>query len=303
MAESPSGCIGAVVLDGDAEAVAQVRAVFASRPAAEATRCAAVSANLRLRGAALDIRIVDAGGRVSERTVSDPRTAADLIESWARLSPLELMPPPLPSALPPAPAAPRSDNLEARRDPPPFEVRRAAPDPARPAFHVTATADTSVASDGSVWFGASLGGCVRFGPICAGVAARVAGDARFAGAATQLDSTRMLADLLVVADLPLRAGRVLLAPGIGVGFGWVHIAQNHPAVASDEVDIDGGGLRANAHLGASLVLGRGLGIEAMLALDAAPLAHVAADQQDGARLAGEPWGDLRAGIGLRYGAP
>ena len=296
-------CTRDVVVDGDADVAVAVREALARRSAASSSaRCEPVRATVTRRGTQLAVRIVDGSGRSSERTVAELQTVADLIDTWANGDGAALSEGSAP-APPPRPALGVTSGagvVAEDRQAPPAPPRPAGAAVVNPRWSLGATAEATVATDRSLWFGVSLHGCVRFGPMCPGVLARVASDSRLGGQTAVTPSTRLVADLLVVLEYSLRLGRVALVPGFGVGFGWLHIGQLQ-AAGADEVDVDAGGLRVDAHVALSILLHPRLWLDVTLSLDASPLAHTAVFVQETGSVAGEPWGYLRGGFGLRYG--
>jgi len=181
---------------------------------------------------------------------------------------------------------------------------------------VTIAGVTSLATDGSLWIGAGLGACVRVGGFCVGLEAQVAGDsatmgnigARYAalscdGSNTnaqpqQRQLTRLGAEALVTADLPLRIGAGTFGPGIGLGAGWLSTSAllgDHSANATTV------GLRAETRILLSWPLAWGLAVDLGLWADVLPFAHRNNFNTAGFDLPGEPLGFLRAQLGLRYG--
>jgi len=157
--------------------------------------------------------------------------------------------------------------------------------------------ETSLGSEHSEWIGMRGAACLTFGVTCIGVLVR---------AATNVSDPRIdhyALDLLVGADLTLHAGRLQIVPGAAFGLGWIHSVQIAEMLGLARPDFDAGGLRTDLHVAFVLPLSHSFSLE----LDASVDLSVRADAQtypaDVATLVNEPRGFLRAGLGLRYGAP
>ena len=170
---------------------------------------------------------------------------------------------------------------------------------------LTASAETSVATDGSLWLGVTAGLCFRIGPACAGALVRVSNDAATFGESREMKTGRLGTDVLLGAGLPIHKGRLTILPGIGVGVGWLRTtALNAVAPSgSDGVDVDGGGLRASATTQLSIAVSRSTAIDLGMAADVSPVAHTALYREGSSFLAGEPRGFVRGGVGVRVGLP
>lgn len=255
--------------------------------------CPAGRATVERRDGELLVTITDTAGRTSERSVSSVESVAALVASWTRgdlIEPLLAGPMVEPEA---APAV-------AAESPP--AVALAAPAEA-PLVGLDVAAETLVAFDASVWFGAHLAGCVRLGPTCLGAMARFAADAELSGDAESVGSSRLGLDVLLVVDFPVDLGPLSLVPGIGFGAGWMRAASEASrSEGDDNIDVDGGGMRADAHLTLTVPLGADFAIDAGLGVDVWILAHTGTYLEEGVTLAGEPRGRVRASVGLRYGA-
>jgi hypothetical protein len=114
----------------------------------------------------------------------------------------------------------------------------------------------------------------------------------------QRQLTRLGAEALVTADLPLRIGAGTFGPGIGLGAGWLSTSAllgDHSANATTV------GLRAETRILLSWPLAWGLAVDLGLWADVLPFAHRNNFNTAGFDLPGEPLGFLRAQLGLRYG--
>ncbi|HJX51301.1 MAG TPA: hypothetical protein VJ801_00920 [Polyangia bacterium] len=294
-----------VALAGDGEAVSAIEHSLANRKIRVVPSAGAETVQVRVQPDAAGIRlsIQDRNGHTVERIVANAEIAAAVVESWVRddlarplLEPHEIATPAR------APTVSRS------------------PVPARPrassGASVTVAGTTSLASDGSLWTGAALGACVRVGRFCVGLEIQAAGDlattgnigARYvaatcdgssaSGVPHQRQLTRLGAEALLTADLPLRIGAGTLGPGIGLGAGWLSTI----AVLDDQsANATTVGLRAETRILLSWPLAWGLAVDAGLWADVLPFAHRDTFTTGGFELPGEPLGFLRAQLGLRYG--
>jgi hypothetical protein len=308
-AEDPADCEPTATVEGGGPARAQVVRELRSRGIAtmRVEGCAFVSAQIEASGSGLAVVIVDAYGRTSERSVNGPVTAATLIESWVRTDVSAA----LLSTTAVAPAAPvPAERRLAPRPSVPEEVQPTLTMPAanpRPGSQVslTAGAETSVATDGSLWLGITAGLCFRVGPVCAGALVRVSDDSRTFGESREMRTSRLDTDVLLGASLPIRKGRITLLPGLGVGIGWMRTTASNAAAgsAAEGFDIDGGGLRASAGLQLSIAVTRSVAVDLAMSGDVSPVAHTGMFDEGGYMLAGEPRGFVRGGVGVRVGLP
>ena len=293
-----------VMLVGDSQIVSAMEHALADRRVRVASSAGTPTVQVRVQPDPLGIRlsIDDRNGQTVERVVANAEIAAAVVESWVRddlarplLEPHEI------AAAEGAPLVTRS----------PVPAHPGAPSGAS----ITVAGETSLASDGSLWMGAALGACVRVGSFCVGLQIGVAGDTATTGnvgavyAATcvsssagfqpqQRELTRLGAEALLTADLPLRIGAGTLGPGIGLGAGWLSttaILGDHSANATEV------GLRAETRILLSWPLAWGLAADVGLWADVLPFAHRQRFTSNGFDLPGEPLGFLRAGLGLRYG--
>jgi hypothetical protein len=296
-------CPPAAVLAGDPALVASVGHELVRRGIAidtEAT-CAAVRATVAHSPAdpaagddgALIVTIAAAGGAPVERSVRGVGTAASVFESFARTdvgSPLlaarVLAPPPSP---PPDPPRPRASGEDLAAVAPPSVVR------AR--YHVVAGPEVTVASDDSRWLGGQVGGCIALGPVCAGARLRFSRqlhhpDEWMAG------TERHTTELLVGLDVPLRVGPLIFVPGFSAGFGVFNTK-----VASPRLDVESGGLRADAHASLAIPLGNRFALDLSLAVDLSQQTEPFEGLDQVNMVPPEPLVLARFGVGLRYGEP
>jgi hypothetical protein len=295
-----------VVLTGDSEIVPAVQHSLADRKVRVVSAGAeAVQVSVQPDPSGIRLSIHDRNGHIVERIVANAEIAGAVVESWLRddlarplLEPHEI-PTTEPTPIGGAPVVTRS----------PVPAHRSASSGAS----VTVAGATSLATDGSLWIGAGLGACVRIRSFCVGLEIQVDGDTAAKGnigalytAASDGSScnepqqrklTRLGADALLTADLPLHIGAGTLGPGVGLGAGWLSttaVLGDHGGNATTV------GPRAETRILLSWPLGWGLAADVSLRADIVPFAHrkLTSEAFD---LPGEPLGFLRAGLGLRYG--
>ena|GEM_PF-2999110 len=236
--------------------------------------CPAVHVHLERRGDQLHLRVADGYQRRGEREVRDVATAAAVIESWT-LQEIEdgslpmIAPVIVASAMPIAPEERASFAL---------------------------LGSSSLASDASTWIGSELAGCVHVGWTCMGGAVTFG-----AGTATTDDVIRGVqrskhVNAILTAEVPRTFGRLVLSPGVGVGYGWMSFAQQHLDMHSMPFSFEEPthSLRTRAQLMLSRELGGGFAIAAMLYGD------VAAMRTDSHSTSG-PRGRIGLSLGLRFG--
>jgi len=295
-------CPPAVALTGDDDAVRAVRDQLAARGiTGETPSCPALRAQVERRGAQLVVRMVQAGqsgvparraeggsedgaeGRI-ERVIGEPQTAATVIESWVRGDVVS--------------------SLLEPRDVPPLDVAppSASSEPSATGIQLFAAAETSLASDRTVWQGLQLGACIMLGPVCA--TARV----RAAKVVARPDAWRRFkrksGELLGGIDIPITVGGLRLRPGFSAGYGSM---LTHHLGDDREAGIEMSGLRAEAHLGLSIPLSAHLAIDLVTA---AELTQATAIETRGMPAAAdsmvacpdEPRALFRLAVGIRYGA-
>lgn len=231
----------------------------------------------------------------TERVVSDPAVAAILIESWVRsdlTDPLLLAPELL---VPPAPPLPPTPGL-----------------PLRPGrrFTVSLLFEAGIDKDAASWLGGSFYGCAPVGPICLGAIVRGAANFPAAGVGAYLDE-RLAVDVLASVSWPLRRGRWVVAPGLGLGAGWLRHHARQAIETETEVEdtaeaavVDSqGGMRAELRLLVLLRLRAGWMLTGSVALDSAFFDGPTTQLPTGERLPVAPWAMLRGGLGLSWRTP
>jgi hypothetical protein len=232
------------------------------------------------------IRVVlrDRDGRGTERLVASVDGAAALIESWTR-----------PDLV---------DPLLAGRASPPASGARPLPPPEMPAGtpRLRLGLESALGTDRSLWWGASLGGCLGLGRFCVGLLGRFAADGfgRGRGRARFRETepatlARLAIEGLLSAELEL-APRLALGAGLGVG-----------RLASDARRDDFGrqvsavGLRGDGRIGVALPVSAQLLLDLELAVALAPTARRSPSRAGYFTVPGDPLAQIRLGLGARWG--
>ena len=276
-------CPPAAVVQGSAPIVASVREILRAHGlSGEPSACPdqEVRASLEEGGAGrYHLRIRDAFGRQSEREVSDPETAASLIESWA-----------VPAVDEVPPLAPEAPAL--RRSPPPAAV--SAADAVR--WRLAGAIELASGSDDSLWYGAALTGCATLAALCLGGRLRLAQDNSILG--PDRDINRSATEALLLAAWPLVGRTVTVTPMVGVGAGWVHTGANpEDANTRESNDL---GARVEAAASAGLALSAHLSLVAELGASwGLSLASFGRDDRAGSTLA-VPGAYLRGALACQY---
>ena len=290
-------CPPAVALTGDDDTVRAVREQLAARGiTGETPSCPALRAQIERRGAQLVVRMVPAAqpgvpgrgiGPGIERVIGGPQTAATVIESWVRgdvasslLGPRDV---PTPDAAPPP---------------------SASSEPSATGIQLFAAAETSVASDRTLWQGLQLGACIMLGPVCA--TARVRAGKVVARPDAWRRFKRKSGELLGGIDIPIAVAGLRLRPGFSAGYGSM---LTHHIGDDGEAGVEMSGLRAEAHIGLSIPLSAHLAIDLVTAAEltqATAIATrgmpVAASTDSTVACPDEPRALFRFAVGVRYGA-
>ncbi len=303
-------CPAVVAVRGPAEARHELEAalarigltVDAGAPARPA--CPRVLVRLQPVGRALAVDITDLYGRTTTRTVSRIDAVADLIESRTAveiLSPLLGEHSRTDGEVASAPVAPGSESSAVAASPAPVSAPRERPRSSGPTFAVATEA--ALASDRSTWFGVNLAGCLRLGRTCVGTVVRIKRDVSAGPEPAATLRRRGAADILVSVERPLALGAVVVRPGLGVGFGWMHMGGFRTAMVTDDERFDRGGLRTAADVNASWPLLSQLSVEAGIGVATSPFAHTAPFMEAGVSVPGEPRKFVHGTLGLRFGGP
>jgi hypothetical protein len=298
-ARAEPACIPVVRLSGEKAVTAPVMKLLTRRGVSVSgeSRCGTLTAVLTSRGEQTLITIVDPEGRTVERAAADAEAAATVIESWVR--------------------GDLSAPLLAAREPP---VRRQAADrEAPPAIEQTVAVETrpieigaeagaGLSSDGALWTAAHAQACVTVGPMCAGALVRLANDTESQGDSVERTTSRSAIDMLLVADLPLRRGRLTLTPGVGIGQTSLRARRG----SGEREQVTTTGLTLRARVGAGVQVTGAWSLQADLAVGASPFARKLLreeqfgpddpdDPDDAEPLSGVPRMYGWFGVGLLYG--
>jgi len=211
---SAEPCAARAEVSGDAAAVARVSAELAhlgvvTGRASPGCRGVVAQVELDVEGG-LAVAVRDGSRRSEGRVVGDAAIAAAWIDSWLHddLDGTAWLVASVPASVvvhegPPRPSAP----------PPPVVAERALLD----RFAVMVAYEQSWSDDGVAATGASGAICLRVGRACLGGRARYAQEADRAVNLTAM--ARSDASVFAIATLPFVAGRMTLAPELGLGVG------------------------------------------------------------------------------------
>jgi hypothetical protein len=276
-------CKPAAVAQGDP---ALVKALIARLTASgiattPAPGCPAVQVRLDKRGRQVHVRVTDAFNRLGERDVQDVATAAVIIESWtlqevdAGTLPIE---PPVVATVEATPASPALATRHLVRS------------------GVAASVLSALGSNGTTWVGGAAAACARIGALCAGAALRGERDTRATGDTRTIEQDSYVVSALATLDLPRKLGSFVVSPGIGVGYGWLHVTTHHHDAMNNPLDIPTSDhqLRAGAHVALLRSWSDHLAVFGDLWGE---LSIARSDAQFG------PMGSLRVSFGLRLEAP
>jgi len=290
VASSPSAradCKPAAVAQGDPALVKALMArLTASGIATTPTAgCPAVQVRLDKRGQQVHVRVTDAFNRLGERDVQDVATAAAIIESWTLqevdAGTLPAEPSTAPAAEPSVEKSPTAQVIA-----PPHLVRSG----------VAVSALSALGSNRTTWIGGAVSACVRIGALCAGASLRGETDTRATGDTSTIEQDSYALSALATVDLPRKLGSFVLSPGIGVGYGWLHVTTHHHDAMSNPLDIPTSDheLRTGPRLGALRSWSQRLSVFGDLW---AELSAARSDSQSG------PMGSVRLSFGVRLEAP
>gem|GEM_PF-5122724 len=282
-------CSPAAVVSGDADLVQEASlALQRAGVGLEGTEsCPAVEASLRREDSLISVRCSDPVGRSVSRTVATVGEAVSVIESWAQ---------------PEANAAwmagwtveTLAPEVPAKEIAPPGTKES---EPTGALVSTGWTGDLLWDGDGSTWMGTTLTLCMRIGPLCGGGAAGVRGSMSSLGVA----EVGALASL----ELPLRAGRWELSPGIGVG--GARGIRSKSGGSDDHGGGDDWRLRGEGRVRVSYAIASWLALDVAFAAEASP-AHTSTSTEDKFDdnphvVSSDPTFFLRTGAGLRVSIP
>ncbi len=293
-AEPASTCTPIAIVEGDAAVVDVVRSTLKEQGIAVTPKqdCPSVKAHVTQSESGIVLRVEDAFGRKSERTVIGPEAAAAIIESWARgdLS--------LPLIMPPSAGAvqqPGADDKETPSSPP------------SPVARIDIGAEVSGGFEGSIWFGGKLAGCYVLGPTCLGLLTRIAADSALLGDSKRMDTHRTFFSLLATLGFPIQLNRFTALPALGVGASWQKLSRYAKAFNEEEwyferfIETDSWDWVIEGQLYGALDLGRGFFLLFGVAVDLLPLTNTDPIAHEEFLIAGKPRGHVRGTVGLSYG--
>jgi len=167
--------------------------------------------------------------------------------------------------------------------------------------------ETSLASEGSLWMGASAAVRVPWGRIRVGPRARFATQSGASSSKPAVyeedkdaDLARLAAELLLEADRPFALGPLWLSPGLAVGGTWMRSQASHEEKVTVVHAIEP---VAEGRLTLTVPIGQRLGLEVALGFAITPPLGTGPSTQEDFTLPAAPLGRMRGGIGLRYGRP
>jgi hypothetical protein len=223
-------CKPAVVAQGDPVLVSGLTTRLAANGISTSSSdgCPTLHVSIEKHGTQLHVRLADASQRTGEREVQDIATAAAIVESWtyqeieAGMLP-EVRSEPIPVVLPP-----RSTTRSG----------------------LSASFVTGLGSNGATtWVGGSLSACKRIGSLCAGTTLRSQLDTKATGETMMLAQSSYALGALATLDLPRQIGSLIISPGIGVGYAYLHVTTMHQDAMHNTVDVGTADhqLRCGAH--------------------------------------------------------
>lgn len=205
---SRAQCAPAVIAQGDPVLVRGLTTRLAASGISTSSvhGCPALQVHIEQRGLQVHVRLADSSQRTGERDVQDIATAAAIVESWTYQ---EIDPGTLPDPVSPV------------------EIALATPRrTVRSGF--SASALSSMGSNGATtWIGGSVSGCIRTGSACLGGMLRALSDTRASGDTATVEQSTYLLGALATIDLPRALGRIIVSPGLGVGYSYLHVSTTH----------------------------------------------------------------------------
>ena len=205
-------CTPVAVLEGDLWVLDKIEPLLEKQGVAliPAENCPAVRVRVKGIEGKLSVLITDSFGRVSKRLVDDEKTAAAVIESWARSEiGLRWVEPRV---------TPKPDEPEGEPQGEPAPVRITTHGESATFF---AAAETSWGVENSYWAGTSLGGRKGLGPVELGGRLRFASMFQGPQQFEQNRLKRYASDAMTTLDVSLLKQPFHLAPSIGGGIGWL----------------------------------------------------------------------------------
>lgn len=289
-----AACPPAAKVVGEGPLADEVRELLVLRgiPSEGDPECPVVLAQIESADGAIRVQLSSSGETTEMRTVSDTVTAATVIESWVRS---DIEQPLIEGAeMKPTPPATTPTNPK----PTPLAIEP----PAANSVVVSTGAAVFVSrgDEASVWVAPEVSSCLSVGPVCAGALVRGEFDTRLSGSSVQFDTSRLGADVLIAATLPVQVGKLSLAPTIGAGAGWLRHRFNGEEAGTEKVVVDTGGVRLEARAALRVPIARRISAEFAMRFGLSPLARRTL-AEEGFELAGEPLWSAGLGAGVRFG--
>lgn len=258
-------------------------------PAFVARACRYVTAEVATGGSRVMVWITDADGRRAQRLTDDAEAAATVIESWARgdlVDPLLV-----------ARATLEVGSFDTASS---STTARVGAVRSRPRYLVTGGGDVGVSGDGALWAGARAQGCGMIGAFCIGGVIRYAIDLERSGDTAELSTGRTALALAVTGERPVRRGRFVVSPGIGVGL----ISVTATREREGEIE-QASAVNARVAIAGALELADAWSFRADVVAELAPFARTRLGEADGIdrQLAASPKLQTWFGISLAYGGP
>ncbi len=282
VAPAMAQCELSVRIDGDPTLVPAMREALAERGVTiDDPRCAAAESSsltvTRTAHGAVRLQLRAPDGSNASRDVDRVTTAAMLVESWTEATRLDLLEPP---SLPTAPGATATSEASA----PPT----VAPDPAPPSTLVTLSAHGifALGDEGSSWFGAQIGACVRAGPACIGANARYLSDGGLSDGTVSEGGSRTYLGGDLELSLPFTpVAFITLAPAIALGLGWMDMVVLD---GTRTVVVDGLRAMVSGSFAGAVALVDWLSLELRIAVSWSPLARQSSWMTEGASFDPDP---------------
>jgi hypothetical protein len=289
-------------LRGDDALVAKVRDLLMDRgfdpDRPRDTSCFVVV--LRDDGQSVHVTATWPDGRVVERIVATPETAATVIESIDRH---DLADPLLAPRRPPAKKATSGAPAPVVSATPALPPQAASPTLVFPQFSVGMGGVAAVGIDGSIALGAAASACFPIGRACLGARTRYLDGLRSprgdgAGAdPSHVEIQRSNVDLLATIELPIPWGAFRLVPGAAFG---VRVVFASAGAKRDEVE--GRSVGGSSELSIDLVRVFGNGLALSLGVEALALLGGVVDGRELGTVwvAGQPRWSMLGNLGVRF---
>ena len=292
-ADAPQ-CQPSVRLEGDAEARGVISETLEANGVLShgEVGCARLVVQVSRDEEGLTLRMADVEGRTAQRTVSDAKTAATVIESWATP---DLMAPAEPAAQPaPAPSLTESS---------PTKTAAHVGEPRERGYAIGIWLGPSVSEDRGLWGDLTITGCGRIGPVCLGGGHRVSIDFGGHGRAAESDTDRRSIDLFASLEIPIIRKKLAVSPGVAAGVGWLQMSLDDDGpgrLPDQETEQTDASFRLAATLSVSTEIVPRLRFGGRLAFEVAPFARNQFTDDQGTKLTATPVWQFRTAIGVQF---